>query len=207
MNSLCVNSVKYPFAIFYGNKLKGDERVVIGVTGASGTVLAVRLLKALSGYDRHLIISDGAKRVMAAETDLTLSDFQDISDHIYDDSDLAAPVSSGSFRFRSFVIIPCSNTTLARIASGMADTLITRVAAVALKERRRMVVVPREMPLSSIYIENMLRISNSGAIVAPAMPGYYTRPRTADDMINFVVSRVLDLMGIENDLSGRWKDS
>ncbi len=183
-----------------------DKRVVVGVTGASGTVLAMRLLTALEGYDRHLIVSDGAKRVMKAETEFSMDDFMKVSEHLYDDSDLAAPISSGSFRFRSFAIIPCSNTTLARMASGMADTLITRVAAVSLKERRRMVLVPREMPLSTIYIENMLKISQAGAIVAPAMPGYYTKPKTVDDMINFVVSRVLDLMGIDNDISGRWMD-
>ncbi len=186
--------------------MKGDSRIVVGITGASGTVLAARLLESLSDFERHLIISDGAKRVMAAETSLTLEDFSNLAEHVYDDSDLAAPVSSGSFRFRSFVIIPCSNTTLARIAAGMADTLITRIAAVSIKERRRMVIVPREMPLSSIYIENMLKVSANGVIVAPAMPGYYTKPKTADDMINFVVSRVLDLMGIDNDLSERWKD-
>jgi 4-hydroxy-3-polyprenylbenzoate decarboxylase len=186
--------------------LKGDNRIVVGVTGASGTVLAFRLLESLKNFERHLIISDGAKRVMTAETDLTLEDFSKLAEHVYDDSDLAAPVSSGSFRFRSFVIIPCSNTTLARMAAGMADTLITRIAAVSMKERRRMVIVPREMPLSSIYIENMLKLSTNGVIVAPAMPGYYTKPETAGDMVNFVVSRVLDLMGIDNDMSGRWKD-
>ena len=186
--------------------MKGDNRIVVGVTGASGTVLAVRLLESLKNFERHLVISDGAKRVMSAETDLAAEDFTKIAEHVYDDSDLAAPVSSGSFRFRSFVIIPCSNTTLARMAAGMADTLITRIAAVSMKERRRMVIVPREMPLSSIYIENMLKLSMNGVIVAPAMPGYYTKPKTADDMVNFVVSRVLDLMGIDNDMSGRWKD-
>jgi 4-hydroxy-3-polyprenylbenzoate decarboxylase len=186
--------------------LKGDNRIVVGVTGASGTVLAVRLLESLKNFERHLVISDGAKRVMSAETDLAAEDFTKIAEHVYDDSDLAAPVSSGSFRFRSFVIIPCSNTTLARMAAGMADTLITRIAAVSMKERRRMVIVPREMPLSSIYIENMLKLSMNGVIVAPAMPGYYTKPKTADDMVNFVVSRVLDLMGIDNEMSGRWKD-
>jgi 4-hydroxy-3-polyprenylbenzoate decarboxylase len=186
--------------------LKGDNRIVVGVTGASGTVLAVRLLESLKNFERHLVISDGAKRVMSAETDLAAEDFTKMAEHVYDDSDLAAPVSSGSFRFRSFVIIPCSNTTLARMAAGMADTLITRIAAVSMKERRRMVIVPREMPLSSIYIENMLKLSMNGVIVAPAMPGYYTKPKTADDMVNFVVSRVLDLMGIDNEMSGRWKD-
>ncbi len=186
--------------------MKGDNRIVVGVTGASGTVLAVRLLESLKNFERHLVISDGAKRVMSAETDLAAEDFTKMAEHVYDDSDLAAPVSSGSFRFRSFVIIPCSNTTLARMAAGMADTLITRIAAVSMKERRRMVIVPREMPLSSIYIENMLKLSMNGVIVAPAMPGYYTKPKTADDMVNFVVSRVLDLMGIDNEMSGRWKD-
>lgn len=186
--------------------MKWDSRVVVGVTGASGTVLAMRLLRALDGYERHLIVSEGAKRVMRAETEFSMDDFKKVSEYQYDDSDLAAPVSSGSFRFRSFAVIPCSNTTLARIASGMADTLITRVAAVSLKERRRMVLVPREMPLSTIYIDNMLKVSQNGAIVAPAMPGYYTKPKTVDDMINFVVSRVLDLMGIDNEISGRWMD-
>ena len=179
---------------------------MVGVTGASGTVLAMRLLENLNGFERHVILSDGAKRVMMAETDWTVDDFRKNANYVYDDMDLAAPVSSGSFRFMCMVIIPCSNTTLAKISTGIADTLITRAAAVALKERRKFVVVPREMPLSTIYIENMLRVSSNGAIVAPAMPGYYSKPKTADEMIDFVVSRVLDLMGIENEASRRWKD-
>jgi 4-hydroxy-3-polyprenylbenzoate decarboxylase len=183
----------------------GKDRVVVGITGGSGSILALRLLENLTGVEKHLVMSENAKTVLGVEVGKTPEELRSHADFTYQDSDLTAPVSSGSFIFSSMVIIPCSMSTLAKISSGIADTLITRCASVALKERRKLILVPREMPLSTIALENMHRLSLSGAIIAPAMPGYYTNPRTADDMINFVVSRIMDLMGVENNLIKRWK--
>ncbi len=181
------------------------KRIVVGITGASGTVLAVKFLENLKNYEVHLIMSESAKKVMSLETDYDVKYIKSLSNYFYDDNDIAARVSSGSFIFDSFVIMPCSTSTMAKIASGIADTLITRVALVSLKERRKFIVVPREMPFSTIMLENMLKLSNNNVIVSPAVPGYYNKPETVDDMVNFVVARVLDLSGIENNLSERWK--
>ncbi|AAT42776.1 UbiX family flavin prenyltransferase [Picrophilus oshimae] len=180
-------------------------RVVIGITGASGTILAVRLLENLKDVEKHLVMSESAKKVMELETDYKYDYIKGLADYVYNDDDIAANISSGSFRYDALVIIPCSSSTMAKIASGISDTLITRTALVAMKERRRFIIVPREMPLSTIMIENMLKLSRYNVIIAPAMPGYYNRPRTVDDMVNFVVARVLDLIGIENDVSKRWE--
>ncbi len=183
----------------------GGDRVVIGITGGSGSVLAVRLLERLNGVEKHLVMSENAKIVLKEEVGIEAAELEAQADQNYLDSDLSARISSGSFIFSAMVVIPCSMSTLAKISAGISDTLITRCAAVALKERRKLILVPREMPLSTIALENMHRLSLNGVIIAPAMPGYYTRPKTADDMVNFVVSRVMDLMGVENNLIKRWK--
>ncbi len=181
-------------------------RIVVGMTGGTGSVLAQRLLENLRGEEIHLVISNSAKKVLGEETEIKPEDLYGMVQAHYDDEDIAARISSGSFIFDTFVIIPCSMSTLAKLSAGISDTLITRVASVALKERRKMVIVPRETPLSTIALENMARLSSMGVIVAPAMPGYYTRPKTVDDMINFVVSRILDLIGVRNSLIKRWKE-
>ncbi len=180
-------------------------RVVVGITGASGTVLAVRLLENLNNVEKHLVMSESAKKVMSLETDYTYDYIKGLADYVYSDADIAANISSGSFKYDALVIIPCSSSTMAKIASGISDTLITRTALVAMKEHRKFIIVPREMPLSTIMIENMLKLSSYNVIIAPAMPGYYSRPKTVDDMVNFVVSRILDLIGIENEISKRWQ--
>ncbi len=181
------------------------EVYVVGITGGSGSVLGIRLLENLKDYEVHLAISESANRVLELETDYKIDYVESMATYTYDDKDIAARISSGSFRFNAMVIIPCSISTLGKISSGISDTLITRSAAVALKERRRLILVPREMPLSTIVLENMYRLSRDGAIIAPAIPGYYNRPKTSQEMIDFVVSRILDLMGVENDLMKRWK--
>ncbi|MHB8562319.1 MAG: UbiX family flavin prenyltransferase, partial [Thermoplasmataceae archaeon] len=162
---------------------------VVGITGGSGSVLGIRLLENLKDYEVHLVISESANRVLELETDYKIDYVESLATHTYDDKDIAARISSGSFKFNTMVIIPCSISTLGKISSGISDTLITRSAAVALKERRRLILVPREMPLSTIVLENMYRLSRDGAIIAPAIPGYYNRPKTSQEMIDFVVSR------------------
>jgi polyprenyl P-hydroxybenzoate/phenylacrylic acid decarboxylase-like protein len=183
------------------------EKIVVGITGASGTVLAVRFLENLKNVEIHLVISESARKVMALESDYTVEYIRSLAHYVYNDSDIAARISSGSFIFSTFVIIPCSSSTLAKISAGISDTLITRVATVAMKERRKFIIVPREMPFSTIMLENMLKLSRDNVIVSPAIPGYYHRPSTMDDLINFVVARILDLTGVENSLSPRWRDA
>lgn len=181
-------------------------KIVVGITGGTGSILAMRLLENLRGEEVHLVISESAKKVLKEETDISPDQLYSLCTHHYDDEDISARISSGSFIFDVMVIIPCSMSTLAKIAAGISDTLITRAASVALKEKRKMIVVPREMPLSTIALENMLKLSRNGVIVAPAMPGYYTKPESVDDMVNFIVSRVLDLSGVKNKLIKRWKE-
>lgn len=181
------------------------EKFVVGVTGGSGSILALTLLKNLENYETHLVVSDSAKKVLKEEVGASADDLLKLATYTYDDRDISARISSGSFKFSAAVVIPCSISTLGKVASGISDTLVTRACAVALKERRKLIMVPREMPLSTVVLENMHKLSLAGAIIAPASPGYYTKPRTVEDMVNFVVSRVLDLMGVENDLIRRWR--
>lgn len=181
------------------------QRIVLGITGASGSVLAQRFLETARA-EIHLVISGNSSQVIEYETGKSVEYFQKMASYVYDDHDVAARISSGSFLYDAMVIMPCSLNTLAKVSAGISDSLITRAAAVALKERRRLIVVPREMPLSLIALENMERLTRSGAIVAPAMPAFYTRPKTIDDMVDFVVGRIMDLCGMENELVKRWKE-
>lgn len=177
---------------------------VVCITGASGSILGIRLLKQMGKNGTHLVISDSAKIVIEQETDYKVSEVESLAEYVYKDEDVAARISSGSYKFLSAVIIPCSTSTLARVSAGIADSLITRVASVALKERRKLIIVPRETPLSTITLENMVRLSKTGAIIAPYMPAFYNGPKSINDMIDFMVSRVMDLMGIDNELIRRW---
>ncbi len=176
---------------------------VVGITGASGVVYGVRLLKALPGR-KSLIISKDAKRLAELELGMSADEIHALADESFENEDLYSPLASGSTGFDSFVIAPCSTSTMSKLACGIQDTLVTRVGAVALKERRRMVLVVRETPLSSIMLANMERLACAGAIVMPASPAFYPMPRNVDDMIDFIVGRVLDLLGIENELYHRW---
>jgi 4-hydroxy-3-polyprenylbenzoate decarboxylase len=187
-------------------------QIVVGVTGASGGPYALRLLDGLdrAGVTVHLIVSTHGAQLLAAECDVRSVDPQSIlkraSDRIvlHDFHDLASPIASGSFMTDGMVICPTSSNTLGHIASGLADNLITRAAAVMLKEARRLVLVHREMPVSAVDLDNLSTCRRAGAIICPASPGFYLHPQTIDDLVDFVVARVLDLMGIEHDLSARW---
>lgn len=175
----------------------------MALTGASGSVYGVRLLEALPGH-KTVIISDDGAAIAEQETGLGRAEIEALGDEHFSNSDLAAPVSSGSVRFDAMVIAPCSASTMSKIACGIADNLITRTASVALKERRRLVLILRETPLSAIHLGNMERLAAAGAVVLPACPAFYPKPRTVDDMVGFVVGRVLDVLGLENDLYERW---
>ena len=179
-------------------------RTVVGITGASGTTYGIRLLKALPGH-KTVILSEDGMHVARIEMNLDRKDIEALADCHNDNADLAAPVASGSSRFDNVIIAPCSVSTMSKIACGISDTLITRVASIALKERRKLVLLVRETPLSTIHLENMHRLSAAGAIIMPASPAFYPNPDTVDDMVDFLVGRILDVLDIENSLYKRWE--
>jgi 4-hydroxy-3-polyprenylbenzoate decarboxylase len=182
------------------------DRLVVGITGASGAVYGIRLLECLRALpvEVHLIISRWARVTIEHETSYTYSQVKDLADEVHGENDQAAAISSGSFPTRGMIIAPCSTKTLAAVASGYSHNLIGRAADVTLKERRPLVLVPRESPLSAIHLENMLRLTRAGAVVLPASPGFYHRPASIAELVDFIVARVLDQLGIENTLAPRW---
>ena len=179
--------------------------VVVGISGASGVSYGIRLLQVLQGSIIHLVITDSARKIIEVETNFSPEDVEDLADHVYAEDDFTAPIASGSYRFDAMVIIPCSMKTLAGVASGMSDNLIGRSAEICLKDRRRLVIVPRETPLSLIQLRNMVSVTEAGAVVLPACPAFYSRPQNLDDLIDVLVGRVLDSIGVENNLYPRWK--
>lgn len=178
-------------------------QILVGVTGASGSVYARRLIEVL-GNRADVILSRDAEAVIKFETGLTPKDFTAGADTVYRGEDLAAAPASGSHRFSALVVVPCSGTTVAKIAAGIADNLVTRAAAVALKEHRPLILVPRETPLSAIALENLLKLARLGVVVLPPVPGFYGRPKEVEDLVDFVVARILDHLGVEHDLGPRW---
>lgn len=183
------------------------RRIIVAMSGASGSILGIRLLEELKrlGAETHLIVSDTAREIMKHETGRGMPYLNKLAAQTHDNNDLFAPVASGSFRTDGMVIIPCSMKTLAGVASGFSDNLILRAADVCLKERRRLVLVTREMPLSTIHTENMVRISRAGGMVLPPVLSFYSKPRNISDMVNHVVGKALDCLDIENDVYKRWE--
>lgn len=182
-------------------------RLVIGITGASAPGLAVHLLRALvtlGSVETHLVMSRAAHRTIELETDLRPSEVAALADVHHHRGDIAASIASGSFQTIGMAIVPCSMKTLAGIAHGYSDDLITRAADVCLKERRRLVLVARETPLSLIHLRNMVAVTEAGAIVLPPVPAFYHRPSSVDDLLNHLTGKVLDQFGIEHDLYRRW---
>ncbi|MBK8232212.1 MAG: UbiX family flavin prenyltransferase [Candidatus Eisenbacteria bacterium] len=169
-------------------------RVLIGITGASGAAFGVDFVRSCPG-EKYLIVSDWGRAVLQDELDLKLDALRPHVSGIFSDKDLAAPFSSGSNRYDAFVIVPCSASTMAKIAAGLADTLITRAALVALKERMRLILALRETPLSATMLENALRVTRDGAIVAPIMPPFYNRPATLEEMVHGYTQKLLGLIG------------
>jgi 4-hydroxy-3-polyprenylbenzoate decarboxylase len=169
-------------------------------------IYGVRLLQVLQSLpvETHLIMSRTAEVTLAHETDFKVKQVQALADHVHAAGDMAAPPASGSFRTIGMVIAPCSMRSLGELASGVTTSLLTRAADVALKERRRLVLLTRETPLHSVHLRNMLTLSDMGAVIAPAMPAFYSRPQTLDDVIDHAVARVLDLFGLEGGKLKRW---
>ena len=183
------------------------QKLIIAMTGATGSIFCVRLLELLQGSDveTHLVMSKWAKRTLDYETEYSFEQIQDLATEVYPLHDQGATISSGSFLTSGMVVIPCSMRTLSAIAQGAGDNLIHRAADVILKERRKLVLVARESPLNEIHLENMLKLSRMGAMVMPPMPAFYNLPQNLDDMVNHVVGRVLDQFEIHLDVVKRWR--
>ncbi|MFI9583649.1 bagremycin/ferroverdin biosynthesis UbiX family decarboxylase BagM/FevK [Streptomyces sp. NPDC052236] len=183
-------------------------RLIVGMTGATGAVLGVRLLTELRGnpqVETHLVLSRWARATVELETGLSAREVAALADVTYSPDDQGAAISSGSFPTDGMVIIPCSMKTLAGIRAGYAEGLMARAADVTLKERRRMVLVPRETPLSEIHLENMLALARMGAAIVPPMPAFYNHPHTVEDIVDHIVARVLDQFGIQSAAARRWE--
>ena len=178
---------------------------LIAITGASGVQIAIRLLEILKEKDieRELIISKIAQKVIELETDYKIAEIRNLASKNYDVDDLTAPPASGSYKIENMIIVPCSIKTLAAIANGYADNLITRAADVIIKEQRKLVLVVRESPLNAIHLENMLKLARLGVIIAPPVPSYYIKPKNVNDLIEHTVGRILDQIGIESNIK-RW---
>ncbi len=185
------------------------DRIVIGFSGASGIIYGIRLLEILHSINiqTYLIISEWAKKNIEIETDKNLEYVKSLSSINYENFKLDASVSSGSFLHDGMVIVPCSMKSLSSIANGYDDTLISRAASVTLKESRKLILVPRETPLSRIHLENMIKLHDAGAIILPAMPGFYHRPSTIDEIVDHLVGKILDQLKIKHDIFTRWKDN
>ena len=182
-------------------------RVVVAITGASGAAHGKRLLEELKKQkvETHLIISEAGTQVIQHELNASKKEIELLATRAYDVNDLSGQLVSGSFPIDAMVVIPCSMKTLAGIANGFSTNLILRAADVALKEKRKLILVPRETPLSVVHLRNMLQLAKQGVIILPAMPGFYHHPTTIKSLIDFVVGRVMDALGIETDLYERWK--
>lgn len=182
-------------------------RLVMAMTGSTGSVIGVRILAALRdlGVQTHLVLSRWGRVTLEMETDFTAADVHAMADHTHGHGDHSAAIASGSFRTDGMIIAPCSMRTLAAVRAGYGDGLIHRAADVTLKERRRLVLVPRELPLSEIHLDNMLALTRMGAVIAAPVPAFYTRPATVDDIVTHICARVLDQFGLDLPEAERWQ--
>jgi len=181
-------------------------QLIVAITGASGVVYGKRLLEALreKKVETYLVVSKAAESVIEHELKMTKRELEKLAIHVYDVNDLSAPIVSGSFKTDGMIVIPCSMKTLAGITHGYSDNLILRAADVTLKEKRKLILVPRETPLSVVHLRNMLNLASQGVFILPAMPAYYHKPEKLEDVIDFIVGKALDLLGIEHQLFKRW---
>jgi len=181
-------------------------KIAVGISGASGALYGIRLLEELKkrGAETHLVVSVWGEYTIREETDWRVEDVKALATHVHEPSDMAASISSGSFPLDAMVVCPCSMKTLAGIATGYSEDLIMRAADVCLKERRKLILCTRETPLSRIHIENMLRVTEAGAIVMPPVPAFYTRPQTIEEVVTQSVGRVLDHLGLPIENQKRW---
>lgn len=191
-------------------KTNNKKRLVIGMSGASGAILGINLLETLKEnpeWETHLIVSRGAELTILEETDYALNDVLSLADKVYDIKNIGASISSGTFKTEGMIIVPCSMKTVAGVASGYSDNLLLRAADVTIKERRNLVVVARESPLSTIHLRNMLTLAQAGAIIIPPMITYYNKPLSLEDMNRHIVGKILDKFGIEIPGFSRWGET
>jgi len=187
--------------------MSASPPLIVGISGASGAIYGVRLLEALNRkkIPAHLVVSKSAALTLKEEMDLSIEKVRALAQATYQNTDIGAAVSSGSFKTRGMIVIPCSIRTLSDIAYGTTDSLISRAADVTLKERRRLVLVVREAPLHAGHLRSMLAATEAGAVIVPPVPAFYPRPQTVDDIVNHTVGRCLDLFDIEAGLVKRWR--
>jgi len=186
--------------------MKKTDRLVIGISGASGVVYGVRLLQALRDLpvETHLVVSRAAEVTLACETSMKLADLRALADVAYPESDIGAAIASGSFRTLGMIVAPCSIRSMSEIASGVTATLLTRAADVTLKERRRLVLMVRETPLHAGHLRSMLALAELGAIIAPPVPAFYAKPQNIDELVDHTIGRALDLFGLDTGKIRRW---
>jgi len=183
------------------------KKLIVGMSGASGAILGINILKILRGnpkWETHLIISAGAELTIQEETEYTLEEVINLADRVYDIKNIGAGLASGTYKTEGMVIVPCSMKTVAGVASGYSDNLLLRAADVTLKEGRRLVIVPRESPLSTIHLRNLLTLSEAGVMVMPPMLTYYNKPQSIEDMNRHIEGKILDKFGIEISEFKRW---
>jgi 4-hydroxy-3-polyprenylbenzoate decarboxylase len=190
------------------NSMGAHLKLTVAITGASGVIYGKRLLEELRNkkVETHLVISKAAEKIIAQELGTTKESFEKLANAVYEVDDWSSPIVSGSFKTDGMVVVPCSMKTLAGIANGFAENVILRAADVMLKEKRKLVLVPRETPLSAVHLRNMLDLANQGVIIVPAMPAFYHKPKKVADLVDFVVGRVLDVLDVEHSLYQRWQD-
>ena len=186
--------------------MTGTRRLIVAITGATGTIFGVRVLQMLQDTDveTHLVMSRWGARTLTHETAYTVEQVEAMATRVYPMTDQGAAISSGSFITIGMVVVPCSMRTLAAIAHGFGDNLVHRAADVILKERRRLVLAVREAPLSDIHLENMLKLSRMGVVICPPMPAFYNHPQTLDDVVTYSAARLLDQLDVHLDVSNRW---
>lgn len=189
------------------------KKYIVGITGASGSIYGIHTAKEIlkQNNEVYIVVTDNGKKVLSYETGYDFSDIvKELKNYgkvnICNINDFFEPIASGSFKVEGMVVAPCSMSAIGRISNGICLNLLDRAADVCLKERRKLIIVPRETPLNNIHLENMLKLSKSGAVILPASPGFYIKPKSIDDIINFIVSRILDSLGIENNICKRWED-
>ena len=182
------------------------RRLIVGMSGASGSIYGIRILQALqgSGIETHLVMTESARLTLTAETDMSLKQVEALADQVHNVKNIGATISSGSFKTMGMVVAPCSIRSLSEIAWGTTSGLLTRAADVVLKERRRLVLMVRESPLHSGHLRSMAQAADNGAIIMPPVPAFYAKPQSLDDMVNHTVGRCLDLFDIETNLVARW---
>jgi 4-hydroxy-3-polyprenylbenzoate decarboxylase len=181
-------------------------RIIVGITGATGTIFGIRTLQVLKDYgvETHLVISKWGARTLVHETPYTIDYAKSLASATYPDLDQGAPISSGSFVTDGMIVAPCSARSLGAIANGLGDNLVHRAADVVLKERRKLVLMVRETPLNDIHLENMLKLSRMGVVIVPPLPAFYNHPQSVDDIVGHIVMRALDQFGLHTDVTARW---